>query len=65
MEGLSNVTFVFSSVRILPPLLLPFRVVIRTTPFAAREPYRAAAFGPFSTFTVSTSSGLRSDMTLP
>ena len=49
MDGRSNVTFVFSSVRIRPPLLAPFLLVITTTPLAAREPYSAAALGPSST----------------
>ena len=51
MDGRSIVRFVFSSVRIRPPLLLPFLVVITTTPLAAREPYSAAALGPLSTVT--------------
>ena len=33
---------------------------MRTTPFAAREPYRAEAAGPFSTDMDSMSSGLMS-----
>ena len=65
MEGRSNVTFVFSSVRIRPPLLAPFLVVITTTPLAAREPYSAAALGPLSTVSDCMSSGLRSERTLP
>ena len=43
----------------------PFFVVITMTPVEARDPYRAAALGPFSTEIDSTSSGLMSLIALP
>ena len=43
----------------------PFLVVIRITPLAACEPYRAAAEAPFSIFMLSMSSGFRLEIPSP
>ena len=51
----------FEFIEIPNPLpFVPFLVVINTTPFAALEPYNAAALGPFNTEMDSISSGLMS-----
>src|SRR5690606_42113385 len=44
---------------------LPLLVVISTTPLPAREPYRAAALGPFKTLMLSMFSGFKSEMGFP
>ena len=43
----------------------PLLVVYTIAPLAAREPYSAAAFGPFSTVTDAMLSALISDAALP
>ena len=43
----------------------PVFVVITTAPFEAREPYKAAAFGPLSTVSEAMSSGLMSAAAVP
>ena len=48
-----------------PFLPLAFFVVIRMAPFAALEPYNAAAAGPLSTVMEATSSGLISPAAFP
>src|ERR1035437_132610 len=65
MDGVSNVYVLVSAVRNFEPLLAPCFVVITMTPLAARDPYNAAAFGPFNTDIDSISSGLMSLITLP
>ena len=64
MDGLSHENEVLTSVLARAPVE-PFLVVIMMTPFAARDPYRAAAFGPFSTDMVAMSAGLMSLIALP
>ncbi len=49
----------------MPFLLLPFLVVIMIAPWAALEPYSAAAAGPLSTFIDSTSAGFISAELFP
>ncbi len=48
-----------------PGMPVPFLVVMRTTPPAARDPYNAAAFGPLRIDTVAMSSGFSSAAPLP
>jgi hypothetical protein len=48
-----------------PVVERPRLVVIRMAPLAAREPYSAAAFGPFSTVIDSMSFGLMSCTAFP
>ena len=43
----------------------PDLVVIKTTPLPAREPYKAAALGPFKTEMLSMLSGLISEIAFP
>ena len=50
-------------IRALPSF--PFLVVIKITPDAALEPYKAAAAGPLNTDILSISSGLISDIPSP
>ena len=49
----------------IPSCFVPRLVVIRMTPFAAWEPYSAAAPAPFRTFTDATSVGLMSLIPVP
>jgi hypothetical protein len=54
----------FTTTEVLLPFF-PFLLVIITTPFAAREPYKAAADAPFNIEIVSISSGLISCALFP
>src|SRR5690606_13277827 len=53
-----NVLEELKEISVLPPPCLPVLVVIINAPLEAREPYNAAAAGPFRIVTEAISSGL-------
>src|SRR5690606_9509972 len=63
-NGFSNVVLKLRSTP-MPLLPEPFRVVIRITPLAAREPYSAPAFAPLSTLMLAILLGSISEMPPP
>src|SRR5689334_11872017 len=64
LYGISNTVFT-EALTVARFTFLPVLVVISTTPLPAREPYNAAALGPFRMVTLSMLSGLISEIALP